>query len=524
MQNSDRPSYEFRVYVEEPMDDSGSLKWMFSWYSPSQKDMVRDAVEIPWDVRVEDIEYRTSTWAAALERYYAGLSAPEQVAFFEEFLSSDRVNVTQAVSEQVDDGSKDYLNRKLLIYTIFYGGIFKFLHRYQKYEEIDAHLLYLFSIWQWYNLVKRLLKAVYEGEIDERVERYIVVRQMAQAHQQISRVLDDETFAQAFYWLKRNGKFIGEPSPLFRERVFMSLPLDYKKVWGEFAPQKTLPAPGLKEDLNWSDVKIHPVFEDNPGGRTAVRNLIVNRLLSRYDYGNAIRLTYLLANSSSYSGYRKFVHMSISSLIWVIVNSIIVSICLVGFGKVGTIFQWLGLSLIWVGPIGFGFIAWKKMERQILPHLILPRLIGGITLANLTIILEGGIDELINPLWSYSGAFVILLNIIVIGVSFGYLFMDVRPLVRDRKTARKRSFLVLSIASILSLIWGLITSSLLTRMSLDGGNIAGIAKSTFFSLFGWVDYKLYLVIFPVTLLTGLVTQFLFEEKTVTSPVWSIEEE
>jgi hypothetical protein len=41
---------------------------------------------------------------------------------------------------------------------------------------------------------------------------------------------------------------------------------------------------------------------------------------------------------------------------------------------------------------------------------------------------------------------------------------------------------------------------------------------------GWVDLYHFLVFTPLALLVGLVTQFLFEEKTITTSVWPLEHE
>ena len=39
---------------------------------------------------------------------------------------------------------------------------------------------------------------------------------------------------------------------------------------------------------------------------------------------------------------------------------------------------------------------------------------------------------------------------------------------------------------------------------------------------GWVDLYHFLAFIPMALFVGLVTQFLFEEKTITTSVWPLE--
>lgn len=551
MPSFDVKEYKFQICLDRPISQGSDNIWKLSWVNDFD-----DGVdfEFPADILISKIEHYSHRWSMKLDNYYQGLELPDHIAAFDECFSGDSPTITEQIEESLGLSGDELYLKKLLGYMVFYYGLLKFLHRDNRYEVIGSHTLYLLTAWQVYNLYKELLLFPVDESAITPTERYRIITNFARAHRTINEILSNDIFAQSLYSFRQYGGFIDLSGPLFRERMFVSLPLVFKAGSNEFSLSNPIPAPGLKADLkasHWPEVKIHPMIQKNPGGETAVRNLIAEKLLTRYDYGTAIRLSYLLKRQDKWWAFRLLPFSVFFALIWVFVASIFVTFTwtkLIDFidgfppmimllngsldrpdnwNFLGPVFRipgpWILSLIIWIGPLFLVIVGFFMLERHILPHLILPRLIGGITLANLTILLEGGAENLLESLWSSGWVIIHLIFFSVLIIGFAYLYMDVRPLVRDKKVARVRSWWVLLIAFFLSAGWGLLSGALLTGSSDFECIPLGAECIRFFSLFGWVDLSVYLVIVPVTFLTGLVAQFLFEEKTVTSPIWASEE-
>jgi hypothetical protein len=104
-----------------------------------------------------------------------------------------------------------------------------------------------------------------------------------------------------------------------------------------------------------------------------------------------------------------------------------------------------------------------------------------------------------------------------------YLVLDTNTLVRNKRTSWKRVGQTLSSALLVSALAGLLVVSL-TSLANTGPEYEQVMHWYFLGPFGWVNLYHYFLFVPLALFTGLVTQFIFEEQSVTASVWAAEQE
>lgn len=498
-----------------------------------------------------------------------GVSGDQRVVFWEIFADSTWMsNGPPKKIEPRGYDRKGNLNNcmrsdeLIAAYRVFYRSLFLFLFTDQRYVRLDAHLATLFFCWQWYQLSKVLSYWVMrENSNDLRKIRNLLTREMAAAHHYLVSLLDDQDFAFAVRWLCLFLKLPNLPGPILREQLRLCLPLvsDYQITEGEIPPDgfegKPLekgyelgspwPSPGCKSDrkyypaVDWQKVRLHPVFQsyDNStqpaekqpkgrktesNGRAAMRMLMSQWLIARYDLINVLGLAALLKNNRLGRGRTlpaiwMFLILVISNIIGVVSGSLLVRY----FGGL-TAPVWVKFAVsFWeiVCCIGFPALIFRgNYDTGVLPYLLMPRLTGGIIVGYLAFILQEDALYLQNyfyrpalPWFAYFS--ISLLFIITLGLGYLYLYYDVLPLVRLNSVARIRAGLMLGVSLFFSAFIGLGAVALTNAMY-------GMGDYNFWGPFGWVNFQLYLLLVLVALFTGLVTQFIFEEKTITSSVWS----
>jgi hypothetical protein len=428
----------------------------------------------------------------------------------------------------------DWSVEKMIVALPLFKAICLFLGAEERYNSLNASLAYLFAAWQRYNLAKRLtskLSSIYNPFLEE----------MAAAHRLLIQLLLDSRFALALRWLAIwAGKEV-DSGPLIREQLRLSLPLEWtmeKDDLGEFTPENVITAPGffVHPKPEWEQTRLHDAFFKEESGRSAVRSLITEWLLPRYDYSSALIMAQLLRKNRLLKPLHLFWlvllvgPMLLGIGIWVASNLLRTQGGISAPGEailIGLVIEWV--VIIFWAIIVAGFL----LDRSVLAYLAAPRLTGGILIGYSALVLQGDSLNLNRLIWEQGLWLVLILAGFVGTVGLLYLYYDAYPLAHNKGKAFWRAFLVLSLAIIISCLVGLGSVALTTGMAAlnckDGPAVCSCLNPTgpvscVFGPFGWFDLHQYTVFVPLALFTGLVTQFIFEERTVTASVWSPEEQ
>jgi hypothetical protein len=422
---------------------------------------------------------------------------------------------------------------KMIVALPLFKAICLFLGAEDRYNTLNASLAYLFAAWQRYNLAKRLtskLSSNYNPFLEE----------MAAAHRLLTQLLLDSRFALALRWLAIwAGKEI-DSGPLIREQLRLSLPLEWtreKDDLGEFAPENVITAPGffVHPKPEWKQTRLHNAFFKEESGRSAVRSLITEWLLPRYDYSSALIMAQLLRRNRLSQPLQLFWLVLLAGLILLGILIWKISEFLYALGGMTAPGEAIlvGLAIEWVPILIWAiFVGCLLLDSSVLAYLAAPRLTGGILIGYTALVLQGDSLKLNSLIWE-QGLWLVLLLAIFIGiVGLIYLYYDAYPKVHHKGKALRRAFLMLGLAILISCLVGFASVALTTGMA-DSDCVAGeIVFSLFkftlrpcgFGPFGWFSLRQYAVFVPLALFTGLVTQFIFEEQTVTASVWSPEEQ
>lgn len=423
----------------------------------------------------------------------------------------------------------------------FYKAICLFLSDGERYIALEAWLVYLFAAWQWYNLLKYLTDPSYpakgterpstsqQSEVPDTAEFNDLIEEMAVAYRLVKQLLDDSRFAEAIRWLAVWKTSQIKPGPILHEQMRLSLPLS-SSPGSELAFDQPLSAPGCFSDAcpNWSITRLHPTFSDLPGGQSEVRELITAWLLPRYDYANALHLARLLRDNHARGKRYGLVGLPILVALGFFTPLIAGSYIVLSYGGISASPWWMPITVALVElvvlffiPIGWGA---THLDGTALVHLALPRLMGGVLIGYFSVILQGDSLKVSAALWRDWPYWSILWALVLI-VGYVYLYYDVCPLVNEKGVARQRTITILFLAVVISAVIGLGAIALTTAMvGLGDSLLTWCGGGCFMGPFGWVDFQQYLTFVPLALFTGLVTQFIFEERTMTASVWSPEQD
>lgn len=385
-----------------------------------------------------------------------------------------------------------------------YQALYVYLMRENRYASLQADVLTAFAAWQWYNLLKQIT--------DRDIVRYTLKLQLASAHRNLVRLLDDEEFVYAFrvLWYQGSKAQIGPTdmaSPLMRERFRLSLPLHQRGDSGRAVNLDT-PCPAVGcftvEGVNWPEISLHPCFREE-AGFLALRRLIRNWLLPRYDLLSAIHLAWVIRKGRGTA--RLWSWLLLAPLIFI---STVVMASFISPGWLG----WLPLLAI----IGLLLLAIGMLDRASLVHLFLPRLWGGAVLGYLPLIFEEETWHMVRFLyrpWSLGALWVVCM--LIAGL---YLFIEARSITMDSKIALKRAAIVFAWALIVSFLAGLVIMSLSIPTY---KRVFQCLDSFIIGPSGAVPLPGVLTFTPLALLVGIILQFIFEERPVTMPIWLPEE-
>ena len=403
-----------------------------------------------------------------------------------------------------------------------YRGIYLFLKDSDRYARLNARFCYLYSAWQWYNLIKGLAA---------RFDNDQVISEMGEAYRNLTKLLEDPAYTPAARGLERWCR-AKKDDPLLRDSLRLSMVLgrnnskkDVWEVWS--APDQIIQpasAAGCFDDypLEWSRALLHPVFCKRDEAKLAVSQLISEWSLPRYDFGTAIHLARLLKKNECSTRKLSHWHYFIISTLWFILVVALGTAAAPLMQTLFGLFDGILLTSFIEILLGFAFIRGvvvRMFDNELISYLVLPRLIGGICIGYLAFILDEGTRKIVDVFWSYHGLLIVLLWAAVIFAAYKYLKRDVSTLIADEKTAAKRACFALCLAVTISAVVGLFVVAVYTAAYYQG-ELLDWGRGCCVGPAGWVDYRIWVVFAPLALFIGIFTQFLFEERIVTESVWA----
>lgn len=458
---------------------------------------------------------------------------------------------------------------QVAVTLILCKAIYYFLRRDERYITLDATLAYLYAIWQWYNTAKYLSMTVRREYCEAKGQKsgnemgsheYIMMtREMAEAHHILAELLQSPPgFDEAIIWLAdwRRIDTARINTSLLREQMRLSLPLiptEWEKpsfsnqeidctipftapCWQNPAPQPENMKGRLQSWLgrvpepnpDWKTTVLHPVFrtENNKEttGRQAVRRMVADWLLSRYDISNAVQISRCLVEKPW--NPRAFLTIAGAALIVFFAIFLLPTF----FNLPETVL--IAGVILQIGILGLLVVlVVKNVDRSTIPYLILPRVAGGVAVGYFVLILSEDSMKLQrffvrDGMWmGWSVLLIFLLWAAVLVLGYLYLWHDAIPFVGVGRPdiAHRRAVQVLLIALADSVFMGLFFLAIASQMYLYDDLLKSDARHLLGPL-GLIDCLTFFILVPFALLTGLVTQFIFEEKSVTTSVWAPEVE
>ncbi len=438
---------------------------------------------------------------------------PAQVAAFRQmFANSNLMQEKEGASRPawICFTAKGMDEEALKAAAIFYQGLYLYLRDGERYKTFHADLAYLTAAWQWYTAFARLLP-----QQPDPAELY----NFGVAHQVLASMLEDPHFDLAAQWMPYFGRATGDlPLALARERMRTGMVLETIPPQEAKSRSLHLPieAPGAFQPVRWEKTRILPVLSNNEGGKALVRRLISEWLLTRYDFSTPLHLARLLKHNQPQRELWQGGVMLGWLLVWVIAMLALNIAAQPHPGILaGPAATFWTIAAFCCGPLVLLGMALLWFEPGAVVNMALPRLSGGIALGYVAFILQKDAVELalrfLDPILAL---FLLWVGALLLG--FAYLFFDVLPRGRSKKETVKRALVTLMAALLISMGMGLFMVALSTA-AYNGCTGPG---SCFLGPFGWVSLQQWASLVPLALFTGLVTQFVLEERTVTAPVWS----
>lgn len=403
-------------------------------------------------------------------------------------------------------------------------GLFFYLIEEERYRKLDAFLIVAYTGWQWYDLMKQLL-------LEESLRtNFGWLDEMAIAFRHLSALLDNRDFSDNKTWSRlfdSQKSYLKTKDLEYRLRVESICANQGQKPFGpaiisqKISDYQICWDPWKGKQINFN---LHPVFVSHRHAQAAVRNLASNIFLRDYDFETALRLANLLGKRRL--NLRRFpLWLSILVLLIVLSTMAIAAGSLIAgvHGSVNLSLDKMVLPILveWaIVGIPIWIVLINCFDHRLLPRLLMPRLAGGVLVGFSVLATQNDAVNLSHVLWSQGFFLPVLLWLAVVAMAVIYLYGDIRPLVKDNAEVVRRIVQSVLIFIAFSLGMGLFILPLPTAAFSSPPPLSDwILGPT-----GWVDITLWLTYSPLALFIGLMTQFLFEEKTITSPVWQVEKE
>lgn len=429
--------------------------------------------------------------------------------------------------------------------AIFFQGLYQYLESSN--QTLYSHAA-LFAAWQWFNMQKTLYLVADRTAAKKNILE-VLQQDLALAYRAVFSLLNDAEYTAALNWLAteadwENGNNLDST---LRERALRSLFLTSPDMEERAVNQlefRPLPAPGLcKTEICWDDLSLHPVFRLKKSLRE-VERFVHSFCLPHYDFSSALHLVALVRAADSETKtpnrfqtlWREFkrktrqvlshpVRLLVGSVLWLILSILISHLFVVCRGDG---MNTRPVTLFCINTFQFFFFTTGLcmliclLGLKLSMYFSLPRLVCGVVVGYLALLLQSDPALLSGVFWQggrwLAGIRIFLLWLAVLLFGCLYLKHDILPILQNDRLACRRSLFILCMAVYISALLGLFGIAVTTsmqRFSIDSYFILGI--------FGWVDLSQYLIYVPLALLTGLVTQLIFEDEPLTAPVWSPEQ-
>ncbi len=420
--------------------------------------------------------------------------------------------------EAKDENDPSYsINQKTIpIVTAFYKAIYTYLEDSNRFHYWGAQLCLLFCVWQWLSLIK------YYVQIENADNMIDIQNEFAEAYRSFKNISNNIEFYDAVVRLGSNVfKYVDRNSSLYIEDFRYSILLEIKRNNDNLDNVSnfifSFPSQKITPSINILNAHIHPFFKSTVG-KNEIRRIISEFALKRYDFKTTLQIAFLVDHKE----FRKqwigeHIHCLLVFLIFIFFvfqTSLITTLNII-FSNDPTWSRYLAIFIGWVLMISAGYYATNYIDYHIVPYLVMPRMFGGIFLGYTVTLFQLDINGLSNALFDKCWIPLIFLYLVVVSAGFLYLVYDTLPFC-SQDIAKRRAFFTMVIGMVMSLIVGLFV--------LPFHNVNMPMKSSdqswFLGLAGWVNIKELISLTPLALFTGLVTQFLFEEKTISASVWA----
>lgn len=393
--------------------------------------------------------------------------------------------------------------------------------------------------WQWYWLSHLLIKLEYpkKGFITNKM----LGENFRLAYNTLLGMIDDPVY-RTIIGQQFNNAYIEQNTFTVDELYHLAIHLNFEHNENlEILQTITGPHTYVFEN-DFDKVKLHPKFEQYP---TAVIRLISDCFLPSYNFTGAFKIATLLQDTRTdrkpaenqcdiLSTFdlipSKFFHnvpAAILSLIVLLIVMVISGTWLYDHSATWTLHDPLKTLLISAGELvilflGVGLPIISKF-RSLLVHLLLPRLVAGISVGYLAFVFQDNPFKLPNiifkgqPLW-FQILGIIILFAICFGFGFFYLYADITQFTfgKKKKVPKLRALTTWLIALFISFGIGLFACVFMT------GPNEPTCFGKFLGPFGWFNLGILLFYMPISIVAGLISQFIFEEKSLTSPTWNAE--
>ncbi len=492
-------------------EESPSTFWRVEISDPSSK--YKEIVE----VKPDDQRNTASSYYTLCDRlfnklvviYEEKMTTPSGYLLFEDAFSSfSDANLQKLVDLQKLVKSKKVSiadEKACLRAAAMFKSLVKFLEDDDRYQTLDARFLLIFCVWQWFNLIKAILQNITETRDLERSG--FKRNEFALVYKKLHHYLIDPAFHDVISFI--NKWAAGEPLESgWDDWLPYTLVLVQKKphLPTSLPINTAVPIPGFERNKSfaWGGVVLHPVFRLDRSAKIAVKRLVTHFALPHYNLDAAIHLSHLYKKNQPLN-YKHPTWLFVMVLLFAVLVAASISILL---GSIPGLFT-MSAILFW------GYFLFT-VDWELMIHLLLPRVCAGILVGYSALLLEGDSAKMACKIFgtpALAGIWIVL----VLGGAL-YLFFDIRPWsVKPRQTLN-RTGQILLITLILSVLIGFLVLPLANQVyGAPGGNTH---LEPFSGPFGLIDLKQFLTFVPLALLTGLISQFIFEEEPLTTSVWA----
>jgi hypothetical protein len=427
----------------------------------------------------------------------------------------------------------------LLQIAALYKAIHSFLRRNDRVDQLNAYTLLCFSLWQWLNFLKILIKE--RNPIsDEKITLLTKIKKILQPNKYPTRKWKDfllNEFASAY---KNALTYLQNPELLNKFSGFLRTKqkdfIIYSLVLDKFTDKKSaavdfrspVTAAGLNgtKRPDWNSVVLHPAFVYHRPARVAVLRLVTHYALPSYDFDASLNLAHLLLSNKPLKKKNLFwifiaILTAIITLPIFLINTI--KPLAYPFRIIDNLITSLAFVIFFIGFLASIIYLFSNFHRELIIHLLLPRVWAGILVGYSTLIFESSTVNITCALWNTKVLGIPHIGIYVLWgfmllISTIYLYHDVLPWATDFPETILRTLQTISLTLLLSVLIGLIVLPLSTTAY---NNPQEYCDQLLFNyIFGAIDRKQFLVFVPLAYITGLISQFIFEEKPLTTSVWA----